>query len=126
MTPPTATLGASGLTVRAAAVGDELHRAQVLMARSHRPEFSESLNWFETTGATYPGFRPAEHTRVALIDGELAGALRLTTEVIRLGEARLKMGGLGWVATADEHRHKGVATALIRATLNYMAAHGYH
>ena len=96
------------------------------MAKSHRPEYTTSLNWFETSGATYPGFRPAEHTRVALIDGELAGVLRVNTEVIRLGEARLKMGGLGWVSTAAEHRHKGVATALVRATLHYMASHGYH
>lgn len=114
-----------GMTVRAVHPGDELHRAHELMARVHRPEFSDTMHWFETSGATYPAFRP-EHTRVALVDGELAGALRLTTEVIRLGEARLKMGGLGWVATAQEHRHKGVASALIQGTLRYMRAHGYH
>jgi predicted acetyltransferase len=114
-----------GLTVRAVHPGDELHRAHELMARAHRPEFSATMHWFETSGATYPGFRP-EHTRVALVDGELAGALRLTTEVVRLGEARLKMGGLGWVATAQEHRHKGVASALVQGTMRFMRSHGYH
>jgi len=114
-----------GMTIRAVHPGDELHRAHELMARAHRPEFAATMHWFETSGATYPGFHP-EHTRVALVDGELAGALRLTTEVIRLGEARLKMGGLGWVATAQEHRHKGVASALVQGTLRYMRSHGYH
>lgn len=113
------------MTIRAVLPGDELHRAHELMARAHRPEFLATMHWFETSGATYPGFRP-EHTRVALVDGELAGALRLTTEVIRLGEARLKMGGLGWVATAQEHRHKGVASALVQGTLRLMRSHGYH
>ncbi len=120
-----ATLTAPRVEIRAAYAGDELHRVHELMAKSQRQEFSTSMRWFESSGATYPGFRP-EHTRVALVDGEIAGALRVTTEVIRLGEARLKMGGLGWVATAEEHRHKGVCTALIRATLQYMRTHGYH
>lgn len=120
-----ATVSQTGMTVRAVNPGDELHRAHELMARAHRGEFSATMHWFETSGATYPGFRP-EHTRVALADGDLAGVLRLTTEVIRLGEARLKMGGLGWVATAQEHRHKGVASALIQGTLRYMRSHGYH
>jgi predicted acetyltransferase len=120
-----ATLTTPRIEIRAANSGDELHCVHELMAKAHRPEFSSSMQWFESTGATYPAFRP-EHTRVALINGEIAGALRVTTEVIRLGEARLKMGGLGWVSTVAEHRHKGVSTALVRATLHYMSARGYH
>lgn len=120
-----ATVVPTSIKVRAAANEDELRRAHELMAATHQPDASIAIDWFESSGATYPGFLP-EHTRIACTEGEVAGALRLTTEIVRLGEARLKTGGLGWVATDPEHRHKGVATALLQSTLDYMRGHGYH
>ena len=48
------------------------------------------------------------------------------TETIRLGEARLRMGGLGWVGTAPRHRHKGVCRALMLNTLDYLKQNHYH
>ncbi len=111
--------------VRAVATTEELRLAHDMMARTHVPEYSASMSWLESSALAYPGLR-REHTRVALRDGELAGALRLTTDTIRLGEARLKMGGLGWVTTDARHRHCGVASALIGDTLDYMREHGYH
>lgn len=113
------------LNIRAVENEDELCRANDLMARAHGSEGEAARDWFASSAMTYPGFRP-EHTRIAIVEGALAGALRLTTEVIRLGEARLKTGGLGWVSTATEHRHKGVCTALLQDTLEYMRQHGYH
>ncbi len=111
--------------VRAAANADELRLAHDLMAKAHVPNYFSSMNWLESSAVAYPGFR-LEHTRVAFRDGEIAGALRLTTDTIRLGEARLKMGGLGWVTTDPKHRHRGVCSALLEDTLDYMRAHGYH
>ena len=111
--------------VRAAANPDELRLAHDLMAKAHVPNYFSSMNWLESTAMAYPGFR-REHTRIVLRDGEIAGALRLTTDTIRLGEARLKMGGLGWVTTDPKHRHRGVCSALIEDTLDYMRQHGYH
>ncbi|MEK7793226.1 MAG: GNAT family N-acetyltransferase [Candidatus Hydrogenedentota bacterium] len=113
------------ISIRGVQSDDELKLANDLMAKGHQVNYFSASEWFEGAGAAYPGYRP-EHTRIALCDGELAGALRLTTETIRLGEARLKMGGLGWVTTAPRHRHKGVGTALIRDAFAYMRAHRYH
>ena len=113
------------LITKAAERDDEVRMAHDLMAKSHTPNYYRASEWFETCGLGYPGFR-REHTRIALWKGELAGALRITTDTVRLGEARLKMGGLGWVTTEPRHRHKGVCSALMRHTLRYMKEHGYH
>lgn len=116
---------AHDIEVRAVRSADELSRVHELMARCQKPPYDESLAWLANNVRTYPGFLP-EHTRVAWRAGEIAGGLRITTETIRLGEARLKMGGIGWVSTAPEHRRNGVADALLRDALRYMQHHGYH
>lgn len=113
------------LTVRAVETEEELRLANDLMAKQHATDYFAALHWLESCGAGYPGFRP-EHTRIALWKGELAGALRVNTETVRLGEARLKMGGLGWVTTAPRHRHKGVCRTLMHNTLEYMRSNNYH
>ena len=112
------------LVVRPLETDDELRLANDLMAKVHGDYFS-NLHWLETYGAGYPGFR-REHTRIALWRGQLAGSLRLNTETIRLGEARLKMGGLCWVTTTPRHRRMGVCRALMFDTINYMKNHNYH
>lgn len=116
---------ATELVVRSVADDEELHLANELMAKSQNGDASASLRWLEMHAASYPGL-PPEHTRIAVLDGEIAGALRLTTETMRVGEARLKVGGLGWVATAPRHRHRGVCTQLLHGTLRYMYEHRYH
>ena len=104
---------------------EELCLANELMAKVHYLDAFEGLQWLRSCGAGYPEFSP-EHTRIALFRGELAGALRLTTHTIRVGEARLKMGGFGWVTTAGPYRNKGVAVALISDTMRYMRGQRYH
>jgi len=116
---------ATNLVVRPVADDEELHLANELMALSQNGQASASMRWLETHAASYPGL-PPEHTRIAILDGEIAGALRLTTETMRLGEARLKVGGLGWVTTSPRYRHRGVCTQLLRDTLDYMYQHRYH
>jgi predicted acetyltransferase len=104
---------------------DELRKANDLMAKVHGQGYFDALKWLETCGATYPSYE-REHTRIAASNGEVAAALRVNTETIRLGEARLKMGGFGWVTTAARFRHMGVCRSLMVDTLHYMRAHGYH
>lgn len=113
------------LTLRGVESDDELALANDLMGRVHFQDYSPGGRWLRESGAGYPGFR-REHTRIALMQGHLAGALRLTTDTIRIGEARLRMGGLGCVTTAGPYRHQGVARELISDTLRYMRAHNYH
>ncbi|HPO14942.1 MAG TPA: GNAT family N-acetyltransferase [Candidatus Hydrogenedentes bacterium] len=115
------------LVLRGVETEDELAQANDLMAKAHSRIFNffDGIHWMETCGAGYPGFQ-REHTRIGLWNGELAGALRLTTHTIRLGEARLKTGGLGWIATDGRHRHKGVARELMVHTLQFMKSQNYH
>ncbi len=113
------------LVLRGVESDDELRLANSMMSAIHSRNPHEALQWLESSGAGYPGYR-REHTRIVVCNGEVAAALRLTTDTLRLGEARLKTGGLGWVTTAGHHRHKGFARELIRESLQYMARHGYH
>ncbi len=108
------------LVLKAVESKDELRVAHDLMAKVHCKDYFEGLRWMETAGAGYPNFRP-EHTRIALWKGEVAGALRITTDTIRL-----KMGGFGWISTSGRHRHKGIARELIVDTLAYLQRQNYH
>ena len=109
---------------RAVQSDEELRLANDLMAKVHFQDYFAALRWLETCGAGYPGFL-REHTRVAVCHGEIAGALRLNTETIRIGEARLKMGGFGWVTTAPRFRKMGIARNLMQDTLGYLRQHRY-
>lgn len=104
---------------------DELRMATDLMVQVHVDGDLAARRWLEDCSWQYPGYRQ-EHTRIATHRGELLGALRLTTDTVRIGEARLKMGGLGWVATAPRHRRKGVCRRIIEDSIRYMRANGYH
>lgn len=110
--------------VRAVQSDEERRKAQHLMAQELAPDEAAEA-WLSSSAGSYPGFRP-EHTRIAVADGRIVGALRLTTETLQIGEARLKMGGIGWVTTEPEYRHRGVASGLLGETLAYMKAHHYH
>lgn len=103
----------------------ELAAANDLLARTQLPPYRESMRWLRETGPRWPGFK-REHTRVAYDDGELVGGLRILTLALRIGRARLKCGGIGWVSTDPAHRNRGVCRALMADTHDYMARHGYH
>lgn len=115
----------SNLVLRPAQSEDELYLAHDLMAKVHCKDYWEGMTWMDRVGRHYPGFL-REHTRLAFLEGDLAGALRVTTDTVRIGEARLKMGGFGWVSTSGKHRHKGVARELMLNTVEYFREHGYH
>lgn len=107
---------------------DELKLANDLLAAVQADQEypgRAALRWLQTAGVSYPGFKQ-EHTRIAVLKKEVAAGLRLNTDTIRLGEARLKMGGVGWVSTAEHHRHKGLCRLLMEDVLGYMREHGYH
>lgn len=114
----------NGIVIRAPEHRDEVMLAQDLMAKVSRGNFYDALRRVQTH-VSYPNHRP-EYTRIAWRNGELAGALQLKEDTIRLGEARLHMGGLGWVCTAEQHRHKGVARELIADSLQFLRHRGFH
>jgi len=81
--------------------------------------------WPETHGVDYSPQERAR-VRVALLDGEVAGALRLHSEVMRLGEARLRVGQLSLLSIEPRFRGKGVQRALIAEVLAGLNAQQYH
>ncbi|MBN2310816.1 MAG: GNAT family N-acetyltransferase [Candidatus Hydrogenedentes bacterium] len=114
------------IAIKPAESNDELRMVHDLLAQVHSGgDYSSALRWLETTGTHYPAFL-REHTRIATIKNEVVGGLRLITDTIRLGEARLKMGGIGWVTTAERHRGKGICRLLMDDILAYMREHKYH
>lgn len=113
------------IAVKPVESSDELRMAIELMAKTHTEGDELAMRWLESCAAQYPGYR-REHTRIAIRRHEVLGALRLTTDTIRVGEARLKMGGLGWVATAAHYQRRGVCRQLIEDTMRYMRENGYH
>ena len=115
----------SVLTVKAVEFEEELRLASTLMAQTYADETTFSSTWFQTNGASYPESDRA-HTRIALCNGEVAGALRITEGTIRLGEARLRAGGLGWVATSPRYGRRGIQTILMQDAQRYMKLRGYH
>lgn len=100
--------------------------ANHLLATVHaQGDFSAALQWLETCGVNYPDFQ-REHTRIAMCQGEIVGGLRINTDTIRIGEARLKMGGIGWVTTSPRWRKRGICRVIMNDALQYMREHKYH
>lgn len=113
------------LAIKAAESREELKLANELIAREYANQSDTSRYWLETCGPHFPGHEP-QHTRIAVSKGEVAGALRINTETMRIGEARLRMGGLGWLTIAPRHRNKGIASLLMQDAFGFLKAHRYH
>jgi predicted acetyltransferase len=108
------------------AEGAEQQRLAVgLMAAVHGGGAPSKAHWLRDFGHRYPGFHP-EHTRIVWNGREVLAALRITSDTVQIGEARLRMGGLGWVSTAEHHRGKGYCRLLLQDAAEYMQRHGYH
>jgi predicted N-acetyltransferase YhbS len=113
------------LLIQAAQNAEQVKLANALMANGHHGDHRAALRWMETCGMGAPDAIP-QHTRIALWNGTLAAALRITTGAIRIGEARFRLGGLGWLTTSPRHRHKGIGRALLADTLAYLRDQNYH
>ncbi len=113
------------IRVKSVETEDEFIRATELFIRVHRVESPLTIEWLRYGSQQYPNFR-RDHTFILFYENELVSALRLTTDIAIIGEARLKMGGLGWVSTDERFRGRGLSTRLIKETQHYMAVNNYH
>lgn len=95
------------------------------IAKIHFHGYYPARSQLGTYLANYPEYR-REHTRILLVDGQLASCLCLFTHTIRIGEARMKMGGIGNVTTVGPYRGRGYAALLMSDTMRFMKARGYH
>ncbi len=108
----------SEYVVRGVQSEGELRAANDLMAKAQLPNYWDSLGWLESAGPVWAGVK-REHTRIALADAELVGALRLLPLTLRIGRARLRAVGVGWVSTPPAQRNRGVCRALMNDALDY-------
>jgi predicted acetyltransferase len=54
------------------------------------------------------------------------GALRITSDTLRVGESRLKVGGVSWISVLPRYRNHGVGRRLIEESIHYLKEHGFH
>lgn len=115
---------ARDLVVQAAQSRADLDDAAALTAEFNA-ETIEQGRWHAEWGRGYPGFAP-DRTRLAYWRGTLAGTMRIHSETMRIGEARLRTGLIAWPSTGAKYRDKGVARSLLDDAIRYLHEHRYH
>ena len=66
-----------------------------------------------------------DQSRVCVVDGKIVSYVRVSNRSMYIGEAVMKLGGIGMVVTSEEYRRRGYSSALLRDAITYMAAHNY-
>ena len=66
-----------------------------------------------------------DQSRVCVVDGKIVSYVRVSDRSMYLGEAVVKLGGIGMVVTSEEYRRRGYSSALLRDAIAYMEAHNY-
>ncbi len=64
------------------------------------------------------------HARVAIVDGRVAGYVRIFARTMLVRGVPLAAGGIGSVATHADARHSGIATALMRDAIEQLRREG--
>lgn len=111
------------LAVRRVQNDSELRQATALMRQAETG--GAVCCWPETHGVDYS---PQERARVhvAVLHEEVAGACRLHSEVMRLGEARLRIGQISMLSVEERFRGKGVQRALLAEVLQTLRGQQSH
>lgn len=63
--------------------------------------------------------------RVVVEDGQIVSAVRVANRPVRIGGARVEMGGIGGVSTHPDYRGRGYCTEILKAQIEYMERQGY-
>ncbi len=80
--------------------------------------------YFECIWRNSPGSKD-EHSRLAVVDGEVASHQRLYDRSMRLGGTAVRQGGTGDVCTSPDHRRKGYGRLVLDDAFEYFRAGGY-
>ncbi|MGI6138135.1 MAG: GNAT family N-acetyltransferase [Candidatus Hydrogenedentales bacterium] len=112
--------------IKSVETADERKKTHDLITRVHYGGTEQGRKIVDTFIGNYPDYYEKEHTRILLVNGQVAACCCLFTHTIRVGESRLKMGGIGYVTTAAAQRKKGYASLLMEDMKQYMESHGYH
>ena len=64
-----------------------------------------------------------DQSRVCVVDGKIVSYVRVSDRSMYIGEAVVKLGGIGMVVTSEEHRRRGLFVSIAAGTrLPYMEA----
>ena len=66
-----------------------------------------------------------DQSRVCVVDGKIVSYVRVSNRSMYIGEAVVKLGGIGMVVTSEEYRRRGYSSALLRDAIAYMEAQNY-
>ena len=66
-----------------------------------------------------------DQSRVCVVDGKIVSYVRVSDRSMYIGEAVVKLGGIGMVVTSEKHRRRGYSSALLRDAIAYMEAQNY-
>jgi predicted acetyltransferase len=66
-----------------------------------------------------------DQSRVCVVDGKIVSYVRVSDRSMYIGEAVVKLGGIGMVVTSEEYRRRGYSSALLRDAIAYMEAQSY-
>ena len=66
-----------------------------------------------------------DQSRVCVVDGKIVSYVRVSDRSMYIGEAVVRLGGIGMVVTSEEHRRRGYSSALLRDAIAYMEAQHY-
>lgn len=109
----------SEINIRGAQSLKERDQVRDLIYRSFYRQYPDGRRDMEHFLDNLPDF-PLHHNRMLFVDNRLAACLTLYSYTVRLGEARLSMGGVAHVATDPACQKAGHAARLMANTMDYM------
>ena len=66
-----------------------------------------------------------DQSRVCVVDGKIVSYVRVSHRSMYIGEAVVKLGGIGMVVTSEDYRRRGYSSALLRDAIAYMETQNY-
>lgn len=107
-----------------AARDEELEACVELQHRVFRPHQPDAPARYRAYVREDPGYR-LEQTRVAVVDEQVVGHLRVWDRVLNVRGVPLRAGGVGSLLSLPDFRGKGIATGLLEDAERYFVEDGY-
>jgi len=89
--------------------------------------FTGYFNLYKEYGRDIPSdpFYDREMTKVIEVDGKIVSHIGIVDRQIRIGSARLRMGGIGGVVTHPDYRKRNFARMLMNECIDFMRSRGF-
>jgi predicted N-acetyltransferase YhbS len=101
-----------------AATDSELEACVQLQHLVFRPDEPDAAERYRSYVREDPTYRPGQ-TRIAIVDGEIVGHLRVWDRRLAIRGDTITAGGIGSLLTHPEHRGRGIASGLLADAEKY-------